>query len=76
MHLPPELIAQQPLEHRAASRMLVLDRARGTWEDRLFRDFPGYLQPGDCLVLNDSRVFPSRLDRPARAWDRRWWKCS
>jgi S-adenosylmethionine:tRNA ribosyltransferase-isomerase len=60
-HLPPELIAQQPLEHRAASRMLVLDRAQGTWEDRLFRDFPGYLKPGDCLVLNDSRVFPSRL---------------
>jgi S-adenosylmethionine:tRNA ribosyltransferase-isomerase len=59
--LPPELIAQQPLEDRAASRMLVLDRARGAWEDRRFTDFPGYLHPGDCLVLNDSRVFPSRL---------------
>jgi S-adenosylmethionine:tRNA ribosyltransferase-isomerase len=59
--LPPELIAQQPLEDRAASRMLVLDRARGSWEDRHFTDFPGYLHPGDCLVLNDSRVFPSRL---------------
>ena len=59
--LPPELIAQQPLEDRAASRMLVLDRAQGRWEDRMFRDFPSYLKSGDCLVLNDSRVFPSRL---------------
>ena len=59
--LPPELIAQQPLEDRAASRMLVLDRARASWEDRRFTDFPSYLHPGDCLVLNDSRVFPSRL---------------
>ncbi len=59
--LPPELIAQQPLEDRAASRMLVLDRARASWEDRRFTDFPSYLHPGDCLALNDSRVFPSRL---------------
>ena len=59
--LPPELIAQQPLEHRAASRMLVVDRKSGAWEDRVFRDLPAYLDPGDCLVLNDSRVFPSRL---------------
>jgi S-adenosylmethionine:tRNA ribosyltransferase-isomerase len=59
--LPHELIAQQPLEERAASRMLVLDRKRGSWEDRRFADFPGHLHPGDCLVLNDSRVFPSRL---------------
>jgi S-adenosylmethionine:tRNA ribosyltransferase-isomerase len=59
--LPHELIAQQQLEDRAASRMLVLDRARGSWEDRHFTDFPSYLHPGDCLVLNDSRVFPSRL---------------
>ena len=60
-HLPHELIAQEPLEDRTASRMLVLDRQTGTWEDRVFRDFPSYLRPGDCLVLNDSRVFPSRL---------------
>jgi S-adenosylmethionine:tRNA ribosyltransferase-isomerase len=59
--LPEELIAQQPLPDRAASRMLVVDRASGTWQDRLFRDFPSFLAPGDCLVLNDSRVFPSRL---------------
>jgi S-adenosylmethionine:tRNA ribosyltransferase-isomerase len=59
--LPPELIAQQPLEDRAASRMLVVDRKRGRWKDQMFRDLPGYLHSGDCLVLNDSRVFPSRL---------------
>jgi S-adenosylmethionine:tRNA ribosyltransferase-isomerase len=60
-HLPEELIAQQPLEDRAASRMLVVDRKSGTWQDRIFREFPSFLHPGDCLVLNDSRVFPSRL---------------
>jgi S-adenosylmethionine:tRNA ribosyltransferase-isomerase len=59
--LPEELIAQTPLADRAASRMLVVDRARGAWEDRQFRDLPSFLQPGDCLVLNDSRVFPARL---------------
>ncbi len=41
--------------------MLVVDRARGTWDDRMFRDFPSYVHEGDCLVLNDSKVFPSRL---------------
>lgn len=60
-HLPEQLIAQQPLEDRAASRMLVLDRRSGTWVDRAFRHLPEYLQPGDCMVLNDSRVFPCRL---------------
>lgn len=60
-HLPEELIAQEPLADRAASRMLVIDRQTGTWQDRMFRDFPAYINPGDCLVLNDSRVFPSRL---------------
>lgn len=59
--LPPELIAQKPLEERAASRMLVLNRAAGSWEDRQFRELPQFIRPGDCLVLNDSRVFPSRL---------------
>ena len=59
--LPEELIAQTPLADRAASRMLVVDRARGCWEDRRFRDLPAFLGPGDCLVLNDSRVFPARL---------------
>ena len=59
--LPEELIAQQPLERRDGARMLVVDRAKGTWEDRMFRDFPAYVRAGDCLVLNDTRVFPSRL---------------
>lgn len=59
--LPEELIAQQPLEDRAASRMLVLDRAAGRWENRLFRQLPALIGPGDCLVVNNSRVFPSRL---------------
>src|ERR1039458_117120 len=59
--LPEELIAQTPLADRAASRMLVIDRTHGAWEDRQFRDLPAFLRPGDCLVLNDSRVFPARL---------------
>jgi S-adenosylmethionine:tRNA ribosyltransferase-isomerase len=59
--LPEELIAQAPPTDRAGARMLVVDRRTGRWEDRLFRDFPEYLHPGDCLVLNDSRVFPARL---------------
>jgi S-adenosylmethionine:tRNA ribosyltransferase-isomerase len=59
--LPPEQIAQEPLADRSASRMLVLDRGQQRWEDRTFQDLPSYLAPGDCLVLNDSRVFASRL---------------
>jgi S-adenosylmethionine:tRNA ribosyltransferase-isomerase len=60
-HLPEELIAQQPLAERAASRMLVVYRDENRWEDRLFCELPAFLHPGDCLVLNDSRVFPARL---------------
>lgn len=59
--LPEELIAQEPLTDRAASRMLVVDRTRGVWEDRMFREFPSFIRPGDCVVLNNTRVFPSRL---------------
>jgi S-adenosylmethionine:tRNA ribosyltransferase-isomerase len=59
--LPEALIAQQPLAERDGARMLVVDRVKGTFEDRMFRDFPSYTQTGDCIVLNDSRVFPSRL---------------
>src|ERR1051326_5898306 len=59
--LPDSSIAQEPFEDRAASRMLVLHRKEQRWEDRMFRDFPKYLGHGDCLVLNDSKVFPSRL---------------
>jgi S-adenosylmethionine:tRNA ribosyltransferase-isomerase len=59
--LPEELIAQQPLDQRDASRMLVMYRREGRWEDRSFRELPSFLHDGDCVVLNDSRVLPSRL---------------
>jgi S-adenosylmethionine:tRNA ribosyltransferase-isomerase len=59
--LPEELIAQEPLADRSASRMLVVYRSEGRWEDRQFCEFPEFLRAGDCLVLNNSRVFPSRL---------------
>jgi S-adenosylmethionine:tRNA ribosyltransferase-isomerase len=60
-HLPPELVAQQPLPDRSASRMLLLSRSREQPEDRLFMDFPELLQPGDLVVFNNTRVFPARL---------------
>jgi len=60
-HLPRELIAQEPLPERDASRLLVLDRGSGTVTHRRFRDLPDLLDPGDLLVLNRSRVFPARL---------------
>jgi len=59
--LPPEQIAQQPLQDRAASRMLVVDRGNGNLRDSWFRSFPDVLRPGDLLVLNDTRVLPARL---------------
>jgi S-adenosylmethionine:tRNA ribosyltransferase-isomerase len=59
--LPEELIAQEPLADRSSSRMLVLYRNEARWEDRCFSDFPAFLRSGDALVLNDTRVFPSRL---------------
>ncbi|MBE6937124.1 MAG: tRNA preQ1(34) S-adenosylmethionine ribosyltransferase-isomerase QueA [Ruminococcaceae bacterium] len=59
--LPEELIAQTPLEQRDSSRLLVLDRATGKTSHRHFYDITDYLRPGDCLVLNDSRVLPARL---------------
>ena len=59
--LPEELIASRPLEERAASRMMVVHRDSGKIEHRRFRDFPGYLTPGDLLVLNDTRVIPARV---------------
>ena len=59
--LPPERIAQQPLPDRAASRMLAFDRATGGVQDSFFRRFPELLQPGDLLILNDTRVLPARL---------------
>jgi S-adenosylmethionine:tRNA ribosyltransferase-isomerase len=59
--LPPELIAQTPLEPRDASRLMVVDRATGGIAHRRFRDLLDYLRPGDVLVANDSRVIPARL---------------
>ena len=58
--LPQELIAQEPLADRADSRMLVVDRLERRWEDRRFRDLPTFLRRGDCLILNDTKVFPCR----------------
>lgn len=60
-HLPEELIAQEALPDRAASRMLHLERRSGAFHDRAFRDFPGLLRPDDLLVFNNTRVFPARL---------------
>ncbi len=59
--LPPELIAQDPLEDRSSSRLLVLDKASGVVSHSVFREITDYLQPGDCLVLNNTRVIPARL---------------
>ena len=59
--LPPELIAQTPLPKRDGSRLLCLDKTTGEMEHCFFYNLPDKLQPGDCLVLNDSRVLPARL---------------
>ena len=59
--LPQELIAQTPLQQRDASRLLCLDRNTGAWSHRHFYDLPELLRPGDCLIMNDSRVLPARL---------------
>ena len=59
--LPEELIAQDPLEDRSSSRLMVLDKKTGDIEHKIFRDVVDYLQPGDCLVLNNTKVIPARL---------------
>lgn len=59
--LPQELIAQDPLEDRASSRLLVLNKATGAVEHKGFRELPSYLRRGDCLVINDTKVIPARL---------------
>ena len=59
--LPADRIAQEPAEPRDASKLLVLDRARGGWEDAHFSDLPRWLRAGDCVVVNESRVIPARL---------------
>ena len=59
--LPQEQIAQDPLKDRSSSRLLVLDKETGEYEHRVFRDIVDYLHPGDCLVLNNTKVIPARL---------------
>ena len=59
--LPKELIAQDPLEDRASSRLMVLDRQTGKVEHHVFREIVDYLNPGDCLVINNTKVIPERL---------------
>src|SRR2546425_10429869 len=82
--LPPDAIAQAPADARDAARLLVIDRARGALEDRAFVELPDLLRPGDCMVVNNSRVIPARVlardtdGRPvellffAREDERRW----
>lgn len=60
-NLPQELIAQDPLEDRSSSRLLVLDKESGETEHHIFRDIVSFLKPGDCLVLNNTKVIPARL---------------
>ncbi|HEY5575711.1 MAG TPA: tRNA preQ1(34) S-adenosylmethionine ribosyltransferase-isomerase QueA, partial [Clostridiaceae bacterium] len=60
-YLPQELIAQHPIEKRDAARLMVLDKQSGNIEHKVFRDVLDYLEEGDCLVLNDTRVLPARL---------------
>lgn len=59
--LPQELIAQDPLADRASSRLLVLDKETGAVEHHIFKEITAYLEPGDCLVLNNTKVIPARL---------------
>ncbi len=59
--LPEELIAQDPLEDRSGSRLLVLDKETGKTEHHIFKEIVNYLEEGDCLVINDTKVLPARL---------------
>ena len=59
--LPQELIAQDPLEDRSSSRLLIVDKKTGEWKHEVFRNIIDYLKPGDCLVLNNTKVLPARL---------------
>ena len=60
-NLPEELIAQVPIQQRDESRLMVVDREKRTIEDKVFRDIIDYLEPGDCLVRNNTKVIPARL---------------
>lgn len=70
--LPPDLIAQEAVEPRDASRLLVVRRDRGTWEHRTFVDLPDLLAPGDVLARNDSRVVPARVVGTRASTGGRW----
>ncbi|MBF5067712.1 S-adenosylmethionine:tRNA ribosyltransferase-isomerase, partial [Salmonella enterica subsp. enterica serovar Istanbul] len=59
--LPEELIAQTPLKNRSDSRLMVLDKKTGEIEHSVFKNITQYLRPGDCLVLNNTKVLPARL---------------
>ena len=59
--LPQELIAQHPMEPRDSSRLMIMDRQSGALQHRIFRDVIDFLNPGDCLIVNDSRVLPARI---------------
>lgn len=59
--LPEELIAQDPLEDRSGSRLLVLDKESGEVQHHIFKEITSYIEPGDCLVINDTKVIPARL---------------
>ena len=59
--LPQELIAQDPLRDRSASRLMVLDKNTGEIQHRIFKNITEYLKPGDCLVINNTKVIPARL---------------
>ena len=65
--LPQELIAQDPLEDRSSSRLMVLDKNTGEVTHRVFKDITDYLRPGDCLVINNTKVIPARLYGVKRA---------
>ena len=60
-NLPRELIAQEPLEERDASRLLLVDRGNGAWQDRYFRELPELLRADDLVIVNNARVMPVRL---------------
>ena len=60
-YLPEELIAQIPIKNRDQSRLMVLDKNTGNIEHKVFKDIINYLEPGDCLVRNNTKVIPARL---------------
>ena len=74
--LPQELIAQDPLEDRSSSRLLVLDKETGETEHHVFREIVDFLNPGDCLVVNNTKVIPARLMGAKREQEQELKSCS